>query len=80
MRRMRSYFKRSIREQGKRSVMLKSLIRRSLIRLSKQQNRLCQLVSNPAAERGAILRRAGEILRERNQELAELETLDTGKR
>ena len=33
----------------------------------------------PAAERGAILRRAGEILRERNQELAELETLDTGK-
>ena len=32
----------------------------------------------PAAERGAILRRAGEILRERNQELAELETLDTG--
>ena len=33
----------------------------------------------PAAERGAILRLAGEILRERNQELAELETLDTGK-
>ena len=33
----------------------------------------------PAAERGAILRRAGEILRARNQELAELETLDTGK-
>jgi betaine-aldehyde dehydrogenase len=33
----------------------------------------------PAAERGNILRRAGQILRERNQELAELETLDTGK-
>ena len=33
----------------------------------------------PAVERGAILRRAGEILRERNQALAELETLDTGK-
>lgn len=33
----------------------------------------------PAAERGNILRRAAEILRERNQELAELETLDTGK-
>ena len=33
----------------------------------------------PAAERGAILRRAGAILRERNDELAELETLDTGK-
>lgn len=33
----------------------------------------------PAAERGAILRRAAAILRERNDELAELETLDTGK-
>ncbi len=33
----------------------------------------------PAAERGEILRRAASILRERNGELAELETLDTGK-
>lgn len=33
----------------------------------------------PAAERGAILRRAAAILRDRNDELAELETLDTGK-
>jgi len=33
----------------------------------------------PAAERGEILRRAGALLRERNDELAELETLDTGK-
>jgi betaine-aldehyde dehydrogenase len=33
----------------------------------------------PAAERGAILRRAGALLRERNDELAALETLDTGK-
>lgn len=33
----------------------------------------------PAAERGAIIRRAATLLRERNQELAELETLDTGK-
>ena len=33
----------------------------------------------PAAERGNIIRRAAQILRERNQELAELETLDTGK-
>jgi len=33
----------------------------------------------PAAERGEILRRAASILRERNAELAELETLDTGK-
>lgn len=33
----------------------------------------------PAAERGNILRRAAGILRERNAELAELETLDTGK-
>jgi len=33
----------------------------------------------PAAERGAILRRAAALLRDRNQALAELETLDTGK-
>ena len=33
----------------------------------------------PAAERGEILRRAAKMLRERNDELAELETLDTGK-
>ncbi|KFB10703.1 betaine-aldehyde dehydrogenase [Nitratireductor basaltis] len=33
----------------------------------------------PLAERGRILRRAADILRERNQELSELETLDTGK-
>ena len=35
--------------------------------------------ATPAAERGAIIRRAATLLRERNQELAELETLDTGK-
>lgn len=33
----------------------------------------------PAVERGAILRRAAAIARERNDELAALETLDTGK-
>ena len=33
----------------------------------------------PAAERGEILRRAARILRDRNGELAALETLDTGK-
>jgi len=33
----------------------------------------------PPVERGAILRRAAALLRERNAELAELETLDTGK-
>ncbi len=33
----------------------------------------------PASERGEILRRAASILRQRNGELAELETLDTGK-
>ncbi|MGF1527295.1 MAG: betaine-aldehyde dehydrogenase [Candidatus Competibacterales bacterium] len=33
----------------------------------------------PAAERGNILRRAAALLRARNDELAELETLDTGK-
>ncbi|MEP3032847.1 MAG: aldehyde dehydrogenase family protein, partial [Pseudoruegeria sp.] len=31
------------------------------------------------AERGRILRRAADIIRERNRELSELETLDTGK-
>ncbi len=33
----------------------------------------------PAAERGNILRRAAHLLRERNAELGNLETLDTGK-
>lgn len=33
----------------------------------------------PAAERGKILRRAADLLRERNAEIAGLETLDTGK-
>lgn len=33
----------------------------------------------PAAARSDILRKSAQILRERNQELAELETLDTGK-
>lgn len=35
--------------------------------------------TTPAAERGRILRRAAGILRERNAEIAALETLDTGK-
>ena len=35
--------------------------------------------TTPAAERADIMRRAAQILRDRNQELAELETLDTGK-
>ena len=35
--------------------------------------------SRTGAERGRILRRVVDILRQRNQELAELETLDTGK-
>jgi betaine-aldehyde dehydrogenase len=33
----------------------------------------------PPADRGRVLRRAAEILRERNHELSVLETLDTGK-
>lgn len=33
----------------------------------------------PGRDRGRVLRRAADILRERNRELAELETLDTGK-
>lgn len=32
-----------------------------------------------ATERGRVLRRAADIMRERNRELSELETLDTGK-
>ena len=35
--------------------------------------------ATPAAARGRVLRRAAELLRERNAELSELETLDTGK-
>ncbi|MEP3275282.1 MAG: betaine-aldehyde dehydrogenase, partial [Stappiaceae bacterium] len=33
----------------------------------------------PAAERGRVLRKAAVIMRDRNRELSELETLDTGK-
>jgi len=35
--------------------------------------------ATPGAQRGRVLRRAAEILRARNDELAELETRDTGK-
>jgi betaine-aldehyde dehydrogenase len=35
--------------------------------------------ATPAAERGRVLRRTAEILREKNRELSILETLDTGK-
>ncbi len=35
--------------------------------------------ATPAAERGRILRRAADIIRDRNRELSVLETLDTGK-
>ncbi|MGE0845016.1 MAG: betaine-aldehyde dehydrogenase [Flavobacteriaceae bacterium] len=35
--------------------------------------------ATPAAERGAVLARAAAIIRERNEELSRLETLDTGK-
>ncbi|PHP65142.1 betaine-aldehyde dehydrogenase [Zhengella mangrovi] len=35
--------------------------------------------ARPAEERGAVLRRAAALLRERNRALSELETLDTGK-
>jgi betaine-aldehyde dehydrogenase len=35
--------------------------------------------STPPVERGRVLRRAAELLRERNRELSVLETLDTGK-
>ena len=33
----------------------------------------------PGVERGRVLRRAADIIRERNRELSEIETLDTGK-
>lgn len=35
--------------------------------------------ARPPVERGRILRRAAQIMRDRNRELSELETLDTGK-
>jgi len=35
--------------------------------------------TTPAVERGNIIRKASNIIRERQQEIAELETLDTGK-
>ncbi len=35
--------------------------------------------ARPPVERGRVLRRVADILRERNRELSELETLDTGK-
>jgi betaine-aldehyde dehydrogenase len=35
--------------------------------------------ATPPAERGRVLRRAAEIIRTRNRELSELESLDTGK-
>ncbi len=35
--------------------------------------------ARPAAERGRVLRRAADIIRDRNETLSELETLDTGK-
>jgi betaine-aldehyde dehydrogenase len=35
--------------------------------------------ATPPVERGRVLRRAAALLRERNRELSELETLDTGK-
>ena len=35
--------------------------------------------ATPPAERGRVLRRAADIIRARNRELSELETLDTGK-
>ena len=35
--------------------------------------------ATPAAERGRVLRRTADILRRRNQELSEIETIDTGK-
>jgi len=43
------------------------------------KNSFAAWAATPAAERGDIIRRAAALLRERNQELAELETLDTGK-
>ena len=38
-----------------------------------------QWAQTPGAARGRILRRAAELMREKNRELSELETLDTGK-
>ncbi len=35
--------------------------------------------ATPPVERGRVLRRAADLIRERNRELSVLETLDTGK-
>ena len=53
-----------------------AIIERALVSANRAQKEWAALA--PVA-RGRVLRRAADILRERNQELSELETLDTGK-
>ena len=48
-------------------------------RSRRREKRSAQWVALPAAERGRVLNRVAAILRERKQELARLEVLDTGK-
>ena len=47
--------------------------------VAKAQEAQAKWAATPGAERGRVLRRAAQILRDRNDELAELETRDTGK-
>lgn len=47
--------------------------------LSSAKAAQAQWAAMMGVERGRVLRRAADIIRERNQELSELETLDTGK-
>ena len=47
--------------------------------VARAQGAQAKWAATPGAERGRVLRRAADILRGRNDELAELETRDTGK-
>ena len=46
---------------------------------SRRPERPRRTAALPGVERGRVLKRAAAIMRERNRELSELETLDTGK-
>ncbi|PIE12110.1 MAG: betaine-aldehyde dehydrogenase [Rhodobacterales bacterium] len=52
------------------------LVQRAVASAARAQ---AEWAATPPAERGRVLRRVADILRARNQELSELETLDTGK-
>ncbi|MBN2760091.1 MAG: aldehyde dehydrogenase family protein, partial [Rhodobacteraceae bacterium] len=53
-----------------------AMVERALATASEAQ---ADWAARPPVERGRILHRAAQIMRDRNRELSELETLDTGK-